>query len=57
MKNIIGKFVVIQRSLPSCLAAQSFVAFYVSGIVGRKNIIVSRKSGINENRLFQDREM
>jgi hypothetical protein len=35
----------------------SFVAFYVSGIVGRKNIIVSKKSGINQNRLLQDRKM
>jgi len=32
------------------------VAFYVSGIVDTGKIITSRNSGLNENRLFQDRK-
>jgi len=59
MKNIIGTFVAMQGF--SCLACglttESFVAFCASGIAGAENIITSKNSGINENRLLQDRKM
>jgi hypothetical protein len=35
----------------------SSVACWVSGVVGTENIITSRNSGLNENRLFRYRKM
>jgi hypothetical protein len=43
MKNINGTYVGIYMSLLSCLATQSFVACYRSGIVQIDNIITSKK--------------
>jgi hypothetical protein len=59
MKNIIGTFVGIERSLLSYLAystAASFVALCGSGIVGTENIIKNKTSVQNENRLFEDKK-
>jgi len=58
MKNIIGTFLGIHRSLVSCLACslatQSFVALCVSKILGTENIITFKNRGLNGNRLSQD---
>ena len=39
------------------VTTQRFGAFCVSEIIGTENIITSKNSGLNDNRLFQDTEM
>jgi len=39
------------------LGYTKFCCFSVRGMVGTENIITFRNSGLNENRLFQDRKM
>jgi hypothetical protein len=57
MKNVIGTFVGIYRSLFYYFVSQSYVAFCVSVTGGAENIMTSKNSGLNENRLFQEREI
>jgi hypothetical protein len=58
-KYIIGEFVGIYTLLlyflACSLATQSFVVFRVIEVVGKESVITSTNSGLNENRLFQDK--
>ena len=56
-KKTIRTFVGIYRSLLTCLAAVSFVAFCVSEIVGIKNFNTTKNSGLKEIRLSRDRNI